>query len=78
MNTKRLINHATTSQCSQVLKYLQDGGKITPLQALYSYNCDRLSARINDLRKEGYDIKTKMIKLASGKRVAEYYMEIEK
>ena len=78
MNTKRLISHATTSQCSQVLKYLQDGNTLTQLQALYKFECFRLPARIDQLRQEGHDIKTKMIKLASGKRVAEYYMEIEK
>lgn len=28
MNAKRLVNHQTTSQCAQVLNYLQSGKRI--------------------------------------------------
>ena len=76
MNTKRLVNHQTTSQCAQVLNHLQSGKKLTQIEALYKFECFRLPARIDQLRQEGHDIKTNMIKLASGKRIAEYSIEI--
>ena len=46
------------------------------MEALYKFECFRLPARIDQLRQEGHDIKTNMIKLASGKRIAEYSIEV--
>lgn len=46
---------------------------ITPLEALHKYGCLRLSARIKNLRDEGYNIETKMKK--EGKKwFAEYVL----
>ena len=49
------------TQNKMILNHLQQYGRINPLQALRDYNCFRLSARILDLRKEGWDIKTNYI-----------------
>ena len=48
-----------TTQCDRVLKHLkthQTG--ITQADAIERYGCYRLSARISDLRKLGYEIET--------------------
>lgn len=64
------------SQKEEILKYMRNNGGITPLQAANSLGCQRLAARISDLRADGYDIETEMItvrKRFGGKaRVARY------
>jgi len=44
------------TQKDRVLKYMQDTGKITPLDAIREFGCLRLSARIFDLKRDGYNI----------------------
>jgi len=44
------------SQRQQVLNHLREHGFITPLDALRRYGCFRLSARIYELRSQGYPI----------------------
>ena len=51
------------SQNSRILKHLMKGKKLTPLQALNLFDCFRLSARIANLKKEGFDIKTRLIRV---------------
>ena len=46
---------------------------ITPLEALRKYGCFRLASRINDLRKDGIEVKTEMV-TKNGKRFAKYYL----
>ena len=58
-------------QIDHILGHLLTGGAITPLEALKMYGCMRLGARIWDLKKMGYKIKTKMVK-DGDKRYAEY------
>ena len=41
-----------------ILKYMQEVGPITPLEALKEFGGMRLAARISDLKDDGYDIKT--------------------
>ena len=41
-----------------ILNHLKTKGPITPLEALLEYRCMRLGARIYDLRKLGYDIRS--------------------
>lgn len=60
------------SQSAQILAYLQDGNKLTALNALKLFGCLRLGSRIFDLRERGYNITREMVTLADGKRVAEY------
>lgn len=40
----------------KVLRYLRKYGSITPREALESFGCMRLAARIHELREEGYTI----------------------
>ena len=65
-----------TTQCKLILEYMQSHGSITPLDALREFGCMRLSARILDLRKLGWNIRT--IKTThNGKKFARYILEGE-
>lgn len=50
------------SQCEMILKYLQDFGSITPIDALREFGCMRLSARISDLKLKGVPIRSERCK----------------
>lgn len=45
----------------QILHHLKTGKSITPLEALMSYSCLRLAARIHEMRSEGWPIETTML-----------------
>jgi len=60
------------SQTEGILKYLQRGRSLTPKSADHLFNCMRLGARIYELKRRGVRIRTQMVKLSSGKRVAQY------
>jgi Helix-turn-helix domain len=57
------------TQCDMVLKHLQSGRTLTPLQAARLYDICRVADRARDLRNKGYAVKTQMVKLKSGKRI---------
>jgi len=61
------------SQNTQILSYLKQGKKLTPIDALNKFGCFRLSARILDLRKSGHPIITQTI-TKQGKTFASYSM----
>ena len=63
------------SQLSRIKRALENGSKITPIDALMKFGCFRLSARIADLRESGMNIRTEMIE-DNGKRFARYSMDI--
>ena len=63
---------AGNSQEGKVLKHLQSGATLTPLEALNLFGSLRLAALIWCLRNKGYHIQSRTITLANGKRVAEY------
>ena len=46
------------TQADKVLFYMKSHGSITPLDAVKDIGCMRLAARISDLKKKGYIIKT--------------------
>lgn len=48
------------SQCSIILTWLKDNGSINTKQGRQLCGCERLAARIADLRKAGVPIKTEM------------------
>ena len=48
----------TDSQCKLILFYLKEKGSITAKDARQLFQCERLAARINDLRRKGIPIKT--------------------
>lgn len=59
------------SQNDKILKHLQEGKSLTPIDALNQFGCFRLSARIKDLKQDGYEIKTDIIDNGE-KRYASY------
>lgn len=63
----------TDTQLQMLKRHLSENKTISPLQALNSYGIYRLSARINDLRNEGMNIKTKMI-FEGPLKYAQYYL----
>lgn len=59
---------------NQLIKgHLEEGKRITTLDAVNLFNCFRLGARIHDLRRQGMDIHTRYV-TAYGKTFAEYYL----
>lgn len=60
------------SQAVEILKHLQAGKSITPLESLERFGCFRLGARIWDLRKQGHEIEREMVTTPQGKHVASY------
>jgi hypothetical protein len=72
------MKNATESQNTQILTALINGRKITPLDALDWFGCFRLSARISELKSAGWNIEKETVLLSSGKRIARYYMDVEK
>lgn len=61
------------SQNTEILKYLKAGNTLTSLEALNRFGCFRLASRITDLKKT-HNIKSEMVKVNSGKKVAQYSM----
>ncbi len=59
------------TQNENLLAYLKRGKGITALEALSRFGCFRAASRINELREQGYKIKSEMITV-NGKRVAKY------
>lgn len=52
----------TQSQEKSILKYLQMGFTLTPLEALKKFDCLRLSGRVHSLRQQGHNIETTMVR----------------
>lgn len=61
------------TQTCQILAHLKSGKSLTDIEALDLFQCFRLAGRINDLRKEGHDIKTTTIH-RNGKSYALYLL----
>ena len=61
------------TQLQTLRTHLKEKKSIAPLQALNQYGIYRLSARINELRNEGMDIKTTLIN-AGPVKYAKYYL----
>ncbi len=56
-NSKMKLN-----QKQKVLRHLKEVGPITPVQAFFDYSILRLAAVIFDLKDDGHNIKTKILK----------------
>jgi hypothetical protein len=63
------------NQTKTIHQALKRGEKLTPLAALRKYGTLRLGARIWDLKQAGVRIKSKLIEVGDGKRVAQYELE---
>lgn len=61
----------TETHMKLILEHLKEGKSITPLDALKMFGCLRLSGRIFDLRKAGYNINTEIV-YNGKKKYAEY------
>lgn len=61
----------TKSAKQKLRNWILSGKAITPIQALDKFGIFRLSARILELRNEGWNIDTKMIE-KNGKKFAQY------
>jgi hypothetical protein len=61
----------TDSQRFQIQRHLAQGKPITPIGALAKWGCFRLGARIHELRKLRFPIKTTMVR--DGKKVFASY-----
>jgi hypothetical protein len=53
---------AKLTQKQKILRHLQEIGAITPVQAFFDYSIMRLATRIFELKEDGYDIETIMLK----------------
>ena len=51
------------SQCDRIVDYIKEEGFITQLEALRELGCFRLASRMCDLKKQGYQVKSEMIKV---------------
>lgn len=65
---------STDSQTALIKGWLLNGYSITQLDALNMFGCFRLSARIANLREEGFDIVTDMVTI-NDKRIAKYSLK---
>jgi len=61
------------SQCNEILKHLEEGKSITPIDALSLFGVFRLAARISEIRNAGHEITTKSVKI-NNKEFASYFM----
>jgi hypothetical protein len=70
---KKITNrvHREESQSGRILKHMQEGYGITPITALNKYGCFRLAAVVFDLKKEGHNIRTTIIR-ENNKKFARY------
>jgi len=51
------------SQCNRILNWLKSGKPLTHDDAKHLFGCNRLAARIKDLRLQGHNIITQIIKV---------------
>lgn len=58
----REVTKHTKSQCEMILDYMRSHKSISQAVAVEKFDCYRLSARIFDLRDEGYEIKKTLVK----------------
>lgn len=69
----------SASQTERIYDYLQEGYKITPLEALMQFNCMRLQARIYDIeQRHGIKVQRKLVdvvvKGGSTAKVMQYWL----
>jgi hypothetical protein len=65
-------NKVGKSQRVQVLEYLKKRNSITQVQALVEFGCFRLAARIEELRRAGYSIKSSPRTAENGSKYVKY------
>lgn len=64
------------SQSTKVLRYMQNGHRISSFKAFTMFHITRLSAVIWILRNDGYDIEREMVATEDGRQsYAEYWLK---
>lgn len=58
-----LQGNSNPTQNERIIAYMEKHGSITQLEALNALGVFRLASRISDLRKRGYPIESKMVKV---------------
>jgi hypothetical protein len=61
-------------QCRTILRHLEKGKTISPLESLMVYGIYRLAARIMEIRDAGHDVITHNRKDERGKKYGEYQL----
>lgn len=68
--------NTSSSQCAAIRRHLEAGKTITAIEALDTFGCFRLAARIDDLKNAGLPVESALVAVINrdGKkvRVAEY------
>ena len=59
------MQNSNPTQCTRILDYLKQFGSITQREALNDLGIMRLASRISELRKNGYEINSKMISVTN-------------
>jgi len=59
------------SQRIEILRHLAKGNTLTPMQAFHRFGCLTLSQRVTELKRAGWPIESKLVKVGE-KRVARY------
>jgi hypothetical protein len=68
------LNPVTTeSQRKRISEWFEIGHELTPKEARERFKCERLAARVKEIRDNGLDIKTEIIN-NNGTRFANYYL----
>lgn len=63
------------TQNEKIKEYLENGHKLTALEALNLFGCFRLASRVSDLKKQGVNVETEMVTdNFTGKRYAVYFL----
>ncbi len=69
------------SQCDEILRHMRKVGPINGAEAFRLYGCMRPPARVSDLRRMGYPVRSRRVKVRNRRgeavSVSEYYMEGE-
>ena len=45
------------TQCDRIIKYIEENGSITSLDAMREFGCMRLASRMCDIKRMGYPVK---------------------
>lgn len=66
------------TQKETILRHIREHGKITALEAAIKYKITRLSARVYDLRQDGYNIQNRHIRKKGKRPYDEFFIPQEK
>jgi hypothetical protein len=61
------------TQTTKILSHMKRGRRISPLQALSMFGVFRLSSRIHQLRRDGWNVQSEMVE-EKGKRFKVYWL----